>query len=100
MVEFFEFDTGRFIWDLRKEARNILRHRIAFMEASRAFLDPQRLIIEDRIHSTVEGRYFCIGHVMGKIITVRFTYRDGRIRIIGAGYWRKWRKLYEKKNAL
>jgi hypothetical protein len=32
------------------------------------------------------------------IITVRFTYRYGKIRIFGAGYWRKGKKEYEKKN--
>jgi hypothetical protein len=28
---------------------------------------------------------------------VRFTYRKGIIRISGAGYWRKGKKIYEKK---
>jgi len=28
-------------------------------------------------------------------LTVRFTYRGSVIRIIGAGYWRKGRKIYE-----
>jgi len=30
-------------------------------------------------------------------MTVRFTYRDKLIRIIGAGYWRKRKKTYEQK---
>ncbi|MEI6747001.1 MAG: hypothetical protein WCL34_13640 [Methylococcaceae bacterium] len=34
------------------------------------------------------------------ILTVRFTYRHNRIRIIGAGYWRKGKKIYEKENNL
>jgi hypothetical protein len=29
-------------------------------------------------------------------LTVRFTLRNGTIRVIGAGYWRKQRRLYEK----
>ena len=29
-------------------------------------------------------------------MTVRFTWRDGQIRIFGAGYWRKGRKIYEQ----
>lgn len=32
-----------------------------------------------------------------KIITVRFTYRDGQVRIFGAGYWRKGKMYYEEK---
>ena len=97
MIELYEFVSGRFVWDLRKEALNVFRHGMTFAEASQAFLDPHRLILDDRLHSTDEERYFCIGDVMGKIATVRFTHREGRIRIIGAGYWRKWRKLYEEK---
>jgi hypothetical protein len=31
-------------------------------------------------------------------MTVRFTYRKGRIRIFGAGYWRKGKKIYEQQN--
>ena len=34
------------------------------------------------------------------IITVRFTYREGKVRIFGAGYWRKGRKRYEQQNNL
>lgn len=32
------------------------------------------------------------------ILTVRFIYRENKIRIIGAGYWRKGKKTYEEKN--
>ena len=31
-------------------------------------------------------------------MTVRFTWRDGRIRIFGAGYWRKGKKIYAQQN--
>ncbi|PIQ81816.1 MAG: hypothetical protein COV76_06885 [Candidatus Omnitrophica bacterium CG11_big_fil_rev_8_21_14_0_20_64_10] len=30
-----------------------------------------------------------------RILTVRFVYRSGKIRIFGAGYWRGGRKYYE-----
>jgi hypothetical protein len=36
--------------------------------------------------------------VDGGVMTVRFTYRDGRIRIFGAGYWRKGKQVYEQQN--
>jgi hypothetical protein len=38
------------------------------------------------------------GKVKGGVMTVRFTDREGRIRIIGAGYWRKGKKIYDKEN--
>jgi hypothetical protein len=34
------------------------------------------------------------------ILTVRFTWRSGKIRIFGAGYWRKGQKIYVKQNKL
>jgi hypothetical protein len=40
------------------------------------------------------------GKVEEHIVTVRFTYRNYKIRIIGAGYWRKGKKIYEKENKI
>jgi hypothetical protein len=31
-------------------------------------------------------------------MTVRFTWPANRIRTIGAGYWRKGRKIYEEED--
>jgi hypothetical protein len=36
--------------------------------------------------------------VGGGILTVRFTYRRGTIRIFGASYWRKGKQIYEREN--
>ena len=55
-----------------------------------------RKIVIDGKHSRKEPRLFCLGKVAGKIITVRFTYREDKIRIFGAGYWRKGVKYYEE----
>ncbi len=49
------------------------------------------------------------GHALGNrarklqtegILTVRFTVRGERVRIIGAGYWRKGKDFHEKTNRL
>ena len=56
------------------------------------------IIAKDISHSQEEQRYYCFGKVGEEIITVRFIYRSNVIHIIGAGYWRKGRKLYENKN--
>jgi uncharacterized DUF497 family protein len=61
------------------------------------FVDHRRIILEDLKHSDAEKRYYCIGKLGDDILTVRFTYRENTIRIIGAGYWRKGRKYYEEK---
>jgi len=91
-----------FEWDSNKDAINVQQHGIAFELAQRAFLDPKRIILQDLDHSDTEDRFFCIGLVDDGIMTVRFTLRNRSktIRIIGAGYWRKGKKIYEKENNL
>lgn len=90
----------RFAWDEKKNAANLQKHGIDFEACKIAFADTQRLIVEDAAHSQREQRFFCIGRVSEGIVTVRFTWRDGVIRIIGAGFWREGKARYEKENAL
>ena len=73
---------------------------MAFALAQYAFADLHRVIAEDVSHSEAEKRYYCLGRVAEGILTVRFTYRAGVIRIIGAGYWRKGKSIYEKENRI
>ena len=88
----------RFEWDPEKDEENQKKHGVSFSLAQYAFADPERVIAEDIAHSKAEKRYFCFGAVNGGILTVRFTYRGGVIRIIGAGYWRKGKAIYEREN--
>lgn len=97
MVE-LELSHGTFVWSVDKERQNLEKHGVPFGSAAEAFLDPLRIIAVDEKHSQCEERMFCIGKVKNRILTVRFTYREGRIRIFGAGYWRAGRSLYEKEN--
>jgi len=90
--------ASSFIWDLRKELINVKKHGVDFHIAAQAFFDPGRKIFTDSKHSEKEPRYFCIGRVEEKVLTVRFTYRGSTIRIIGAGYWRKGVNYYEQKD--
>jgi uncharacterized protein len=88
-----------FEWNESKNAFNIAKHGLSFYEAQEAFFDKCRVILLDAGHSANEKRYFCIGKTSnGGIATVRFTLRNGRIRSIGAGYWRKGKKIYEQNN--
>ena len=91
----------RFEWDAKKEKANIAKHGVDFREAQLVFSDPNLIMAGDAAHSENEPRLFCIGRsATGGILTVRFTYRGETIRIVGAGYWRKGRKLYEEKNQI
>ncbi len=90
-----------FEWDRLKDRENRRKHGVRFLEAERAFLDEWRVLAEDIKHSTPEEpRYFCYGRHAGGILTVRFTYRSGVIRIFGAGYWTKGKRIYEQANQI
>lgn len=86
-----------FEWDSNKELLNIAKHGVSFIEAKQAFSDEMRIIADNPLHSKIEMRYYCYGLVNGKIMTVRFTLQNNRVRIIGAAYWRKGRKIYESR---
>ena len=91
---------ARFEWDRDKDLENQRKHGVTFAVAQYAFADPKRVLAEDTGHSEEEPRYFCFGSVAGGVLTVRFTYRNGVIRIYGAGYWRKGKRIYEEENRL
>jgi len=84
--------------DPAKAAVNLTKHGVSFSDAQLAFFDNRRVIARDQRHSRSEQRFFCFGYVAGGVMTVRFTYRDQVIRIIGAGYWRRGKQIYEAQN--
>ncbi len=89
---------AEFDWDPLKDAENRRKHGVSFAQAQQTFLDPQRLIAQDLRHSQLESRFYCFGRVGDRVMTVRFTYRGTVIRIIGAGYWRRGRRVYETQS--
>jgi len=93
-----EIEFGSFIWDVEKELYNIRKHGIDFSRACEAFKDPKRKIYIDSRHSKEEQRLFCIGKFENRVLTVRSTYRGHKIRIFGAGYWRKGEAYYERED--
>lgn len=89
-----------FEWDTDKDRINRDKHGVSFAEAQFAFADPKRVIARDHKHGEAEKRFYCFGLFRGGILTVRFTYREGAIRIFGAGYWRKGKAIYERENQI
>lgn len=76
--------TMEFEWNERKNKINIQKHGIDFRKAISVFSDDKRLELYDRKHSTLfEERFKTIG-IVHRLITVFFTERGGRIRIISA----------------
>ena len=86
-----------FEWDLAKEQANIAKHGLTFSEAIESFQDPQGVQLVDQMHSKQESRFYWIGKILsGKIVTVWFTRRGKKIRIIGCADWRKMRSIYHE----
>ena len=63
-----------FEWDSSKDKQNQEKHGVSFSLAQLAFLDSNRVILEDLEHGDEERRYYCLGKVTGGIMTVRFTF--------------------------
>ncbi|MXX23241.1 MAG: BrnT family toxin [Rhodospirillales bacterium] len=73
-----------FEWD---EAMNstCLEHRgFDFAYAVRAFLDPHRIVAQDRRRDYGEDRYRLLGRIDGRAYIVVYTLRGPAVRIISA----------------
>ncbi|MBI4227349.1 MAG: BrnT family toxin [Candidatus Omnitrophica bacterium] len=73
-----------FDWGKGSADKNWRRHRVAFHECEEVFFR-EPVIAADAGHSTVEVRYFAFGRtVRGRRLTVVFTVRGQRVRVISA----------------
>ena len=93
-----DYSSGDFVWDMEKERANVRKHGVDFSAAAQAFRDPRRKIYADSKHSAHESRLFCMGKVGDRVLTVRYVWRHGKIRIFGAGCWRKGARYYEQED--
>ena len=80
-------NTISFVWDARKAATNLKKHRIAFEEAKTVFSDPNARMIFDPDHSVDEDRFILLGLSSAlRILVVCHCYLedDKIIRLISA----------------
>jgi len=76
-----------FAWDEDKQAINIKKHKITFIEAATVFDDENALVRDDPDHSHEEDRFIIIGFSENaRLLIVCHCYRtdDSIIRIISA----------------
>jgi hypothetical protein len=76
--------SDEFEWDDAKAEANLRKHNISFRAASRVFDDPLVLIEQDFSEDYGEDRFLATGRVEGLLVTVIYTERSDRIRIISA----------------
>ena len=85
----------RFVWDNKKAACNVRKHRVSFLEALGVLADPLALYTSDPDHP---DRELAIGSSTGgRLLVVVFCEQDHTVRIISAREAnRNERKEYEE----
>ena len=79
----YELGDYKFVWDSEKAEINLKKHKVAFEDAARVFLDEYRYDDYDENHSNFEDRIKTVGFVMN-VLAVIYTERGDRNRIISA----------------
>ena len=83
-----------FEWDEQKRLSNLQKHGIDFIRACQIF-DSYTVEFEDNRYDYGEDRYIAVGKISEQILTVVYTYRRDKIRLISARQATKYeRKLY------
>jgi uncharacterized DUF497 family protein len=73
-----------FEWDEAKAAENDAKHGVSFELATKVFDDPFGIERLDDREAYGEDRFILIGTAEGSVLTVVYTERASRIRIISA----------------
>lgn len=75
----------KYEWNLRKEAANLHKHGVSFVEATSMFLDPLATTYPDPDHSADETREITIGYsARQRLLFVSHCDRGDRLRVISA----------------
>jgi uncharacterized DUF497 family protein len=77
-------DGEEFEWDERKAAINLRRHKLSFLLARSVFNDAFAVIEQELSEDYGEERFVAIGMADDVLMTVVYTERGERIRIISA----------------
>jgi len=93
-------EDEKFEWDDEKASANIRDHGVGFEQATSAFADPFAVEWIDDREVYGEERSGLLGMFGGQVLTVIYTERGDRIRIISS--WRATRHeqdFYYRQNA-
>ncbi len=69
-----------FEWDPQKEHKNLIQHRVSFVEAATIFADPLSLTWPDSEHSIGEARHITVGlSEQNRLLIVAHTDRGSHV---------------------
>jgi len=83
----------QFEFDDQKRLANLAKHKVDFLFAFDALLDPNAIGWLDQRRDYGEARWVCIGAVSGRLYVLIYTVRGDSARIISA------RKANEREKA-
>lgn len=91
-----------FDWDSGNIVKSETKHNVKWFECEQIFFNKPLLLLDDKKHSTVEERYFVYGKTdEGRLLTIVFTLRGNKIRVISARPMsKKERRHYESKERI
>ena len=89
-----------FEWDEGNSEKNWINHQVSKSECEQVFFNHPLILFEDEKNSTHEKRYVALSQSdKKKLMTVIFTIRGRKIRVISArDMSRRERKFYGKEN--
>jgi uncharacterized DUF497 family protein len=89
-----------FEWDADNEAANLQKHGVSFAQAAVAFSDPFAVDWIDDRQDYGEERVILLGMTDGQVLTVVYTERETRIRIISARRATRYeQEIYIRENS-
>ena len=89
-----------FEWDKGNREKNLNRHGVSIQECESVFLNTKTYLFKDLRHSSMDERRLVLFGISSnsRLLTIVFTLRRDRIRIISArDMSRKEKKIYEEK---
>jgi hypothetical protein len=88
-----------FEWDAAKARRNYAKHGVSFATAKQSFADPLQVVLIDDREEYGEDRFMLLGAVDGQILSIVYTERQERYRLISARHATRYEKdEYFKQN--
>jgi len=87
-----------FDWDEANRDKNLKKHGLPQREIEETFFNRPIKIVPDLKHSQTERRFLALGkNSVGNYLTIIFTIRNNKIRVISARKQnKKERRVYEK----
>ena len=91
-----------FDWDEGNIDKNEITHSVRWTECEQIFFNTPLLVLKAGKHPSSEKRYYAFGKTdEGRLLTVVFTVRDNKIRVISArNMSEKERRRYGKEKRI